>query len=318
MIRAERAARIAAEAEATGAKADLTSTEALIAHLKLAIEKLRRALYGSRSERQARLLDQMELELEELEASASEDAIAAEKAALQAARAAPPRRRPARRPFPEHLPRERVVITAPTACPCCGSGRLSKLGEDVTETLEVIPRRFRVIETVRERFSCRDCERITQPPAPFHVVPRGLLGPQLLVMILFDKFAQHQPLNRQGERFAREGIALSVSTLADQVAPCAYPCGPSPARPARLSGPGSSPLQHIDNPSQRRRIHVGADGQPPPGAKVDLYQPGRLAAAPRSLCYGRLGRDLDGKEDGMRLGGTHPGQTTPCEQQARR
>jgi transposase len=220
MIRAERAARIAAEAEATGAKADLTSTEALIAHLKLAIEKLRRALYGSRSERQARLLDQMELELEELEASASEDAIAAEKAALQAARAAPPRRRPARRPFPEHLPRERVVITAPTACPCCGSGRLSKLGEDVTETLEVIPRRFRVIETVRERFSCRDCERITQPPAPFHVVPRGLLGPQLLAMILFDKFAQHQPLNRQSERFAREGIALSVSTLADQVGSC--------------------------------------------------------------------------------------------------
>jgi transposase len=226
MIRAERAARIAAEAEATGAKADLTSTEALIAHLKLAIEKLRRALYGSRSERQARLLDQMELELEELEASASEDAIAAEKAALQAARAAPPRRRPARRPFPEHLPRERVVITAPTACPCCGSGRLSKLGEDVTETLEVIPRRFRVIETVRERFSCRDCERITQPPAPFHVVPRGLLGPQLLAMILFDKFAQHQPLNRQGERFAREGIALSVSTLADQVGACTAALAP--------------------------------------------------------------------------------------------
>ena len=221
MILAERAARMAAEAEATHAKADLTGTEALIAHLKLAIEKLRRALYGSRSERQAKLLDQMELELEELEAAASEDAIAAQAAAAQASRTMPVRKRPSRRPFPEHLPRERIVIAAPTACPCCGSAKLSKLGEDVTETLEVVPRRWKVIQTVRERFSCRDCERITQPPAPFHVTPRGFAGPQLLATILFEKFGQHQPLNRQSERFAREGIELSVSTLADQVGACA-------------------------------------------------------------------------------------------------
>ena len=220
MILAERAARMAAEAEATHAKADLTGTEALIAHLKLAIEKLRRALYGSRSERQAKLLDQMELELEELEAAASEDAMAAQVAAAQASRTVPLRRRPSRRPFPAHLPRERVVIAAPTACPCCGSAKLSKLGEDVTETLEVVPRRWKVIQTVRERFSCRDCERITQPPAPFHVTPRGFAGPQLLATILFEKFGQHQPLNRQSERFAREGIELSVSTLADQVGAC--------------------------------------------------------------------------------------------------
>ena len=193
MILAERAARMAAEAGLVGAKADLTGTEALIAHLKLAIEKLRRALYGSRSERQTRLLDQMELELEELEAAASEDEAAAQSVAAQGSR--PLRKRPSRRPFPEHLPRERVVIAAPLSCPCCGSARLSKLGEDVTETLEVIPRRWKVIQTVRERFSCRDCERITQPPAPFHVTPRGFAGPQLLATILFDKFAQHQPLN---------------------------------------------------------------------------------------------------------------------------
>jgi transposase len=220
MILAERAARMAAEAEATHAKADLTGTEALIAHLKLAIEKLRRALYGSRSERQMRLLDQMELELEELEAAASEDEIAAQAAAAEASRTIPLRRRSSRRPFPEHLPRERVVIAAPLACPCCGSAKLSKLGEDVTETLEVVPRRWKVIQTVRERFSCRDCERITQPPAPFHVTPRGFAGPQLLATILFEKFGQHQPLNRQSERFAREGIELSVSTLADQVGAC--------------------------------------------------------------------------------------------------
>lgn len=112
------------------------------------------------------------------------------------------------------------MIASPTACPCCGSAKLSKLGEDVTETLEVVPRRWKVIQTVRERFSCRDCERITQPPAPFHVTPRGFAGPQLLATILFEKFGQHQPLNRQSERFAREGIELSVSTLADQVGAC--------------------------------------------------------------------------------------------------
>ena len=119
-----------------------------------------------------------------------------------------------------HLPRERVVIAAPESCPCCGSTKLSKLGEDITETLEVIPRQWKVIQTVREKFSCRACETITQPPAPFHVTPRGFAGPNLLAMILFEKFGQHQPLNRQSERYAREGIDLSVSTLADQVGAC--------------------------------------------------------------------------------------------------
>ena len=131
------------------------------------------------------------------------------------------RRRPSRKPFPDHLPRERVVIAAPQTCPCCGSTRLSKLGEDVTETLEVIPRRWKVVQTVRERFACRQCEAISQPPAPFHVTPRGFAGPNLLAMVLFEKFGQHQPLNRQSERYAREGIELSLSTLADQVGACA-------------------------------------------------------------------------------------------------
>lgn len=218
MILAERQARIEAQAEASRAKAAASSVEATIAHLKLQIEKLRRELYGHRSERTARLLDQMELELEELEAKATEDELAAQ-AALRHSATRPPasRPRPGRKPFPEHLPRERVVIAAPTSCPCCGSMKLSKLGEDVTETLEVVPRSWKVIQTVRERFSCRACEAITQPPAPFHVTPRGFVGPNLLATILFEKFGQHQPLNRQSERYGREGIELSVSTLADQV-----------------------------------------------------------------------------------------------------
>jgi len=228
LILAERTARVEAEArlavaraEAANAQADLSSTEAFISHLKLEIEKLRRQLYGTRSERKARLLEQMELQLEELEAAATEDELAAEKVAARTQIVQSfQRKRPARKPFPAHLPRERVVIPAPESCPCCGSSRLSKLGEDVTETLEVIPRQWKVIQTVREKFSCRACETITQPPAPFHVTPRGFAGPQLLAMILFEKFGQHQPLNRQSERYRREGIDLSLSTLADQVGAC--------------------------------------------------------------------------------------------------
>jgi transposase len=220
---AERERRLMAEAEAAAAKARLSDDEALIAHLKLQIEKLRRELFGPRSERTARLLDQLELQLEELETTATEDELAAEQAAAKAKRTIVKsfeRKRPARKPFPEHLPRERVVIAASTTCACCGGSRLSKLGEDVTETLEVVPRQWKVIQYVREKFSCRDCESINQAPAPFHVIPRGWAGPSLLAMIVFEKFGQHQPLNRQAERYAREGVPLSLSTLADQVGAC--------------------------------------------------------------------------------------------------
>jgi transposase len=222
-IDALRAALAAAEARARRAEAEASNAEAIIAALKLMIERLRRELYGQRSERKARLLDQLELKLEELEANATEDELAAEQAAAKTSRVeAFTRRRPSRKPFPEHLPRERVVVPAPEVCGCCGSDRLRKLGEDVTETLEVIPRQWKVIQTVREKFTCRDCETISQAPAPFHVTPRGWAGASLLAMILFEKYGQHQPLNRQSERYAREGVELSLSTLADQVGACAF------------------------------------------------------------------------------------------------
>jgi transposase len=218
---AERSRRIDAETRAAHATANVASAEVLIAHLKLAIEKMRRELYGSRSERGARLLDQMELELEDLEASATEDEIAAAKTTATTPVPAHTRRKPSRKAFPEHLPRERVIVPAPTSCTCCGSTRLARLGEDITETLEVIPRQWKVIQHVREKFTCRDCEKISQAPAPFHVVARGWAGPSLLAMILFEKYGQHQPLNRQSERYTREGVDLSLSTLADQVGACA-------------------------------------------------------------------------------------------------
>ncbi len=213
-----RAELTVAQAEAAAVRAERSDEQALIVHLKLQIEKLKRHIFGPRSERTARLLDQLELQLEELEASATEDELAAEQAAARTTTVAGfTRKRPSRKPFPEHLPRERVIVAGPTTCLCCGGMRLRKLGEDVTETLEVIPRQWKVIQHVREKFTCRDCEKISQAPAPFHVIARGWAGPSLLAMIAFEKFGQHQPLNRQAERYALEGVPLSLSTLADQI-----------------------------------------------------------------------------------------------------
>ena len=229
LLVAERAARFEAEAKAALATAQVSGAEAVIAHLKLAIEKMRRELYGSRSERGHKLLDQMEFELEDLEASAAEDEAAAEMAAMRAGLSTPipAHRRPSgRRPFPDHLPRERVIIPGPSSCLCCGSSRLAKLGEDITETLEVVPRQWKVIQHVREKFTCRTCEKISQAPAPFYVIARGHAGPSLLAMILHAKFALHQPLNRQSETYAREGIDLPLSTLADHVGACAAVLAP--------------------------------------------------------------------------------------------
>jgi len=227
LLRAGEADLARARAEVASVRAQRSDDQALIAHLKLQIEKLNRDRYGPRSERTARLLDQLELQLEELEATATEDELAAEMAAVKTTTVASfTRKRPSRKPFPEHLPRQRVIVPGPTACLCCGGGRLRKLGEDVTETLESIPRQWKVIQHVREKFTCRDCEKISQAPAPFHVIARGWAGPSLLAMILFEKFGQHQPLNRQAERYAKEGVPISLSTLADQVGGCAVALTP--------------------------------------------------------------------------------------------
>ena len=201
-VEALKAALLAARADVAAARAEQSSNLALIAHLKLQIEKLNRDRFGPRSERTARLLDQMELQLEELEAAATEDELAAEAAAAKTTTVTGfTRARPSRRPFPDHLPRERIVVPGPAACACCGGTRLSKLGEDITETLEVVPRTWKVIQHVREKFSCRDCERISQPPAPFHVTPRGWAGPSLLAMILFEKFGQHRVSRTHQQRW---------------------------------------------------------------------------------------------------------------------
>ena len=163
--------RIDAEATAARAAANVSSAEALIAHLKLAIEKMRRELYGSRSERGRKLLDQMELELEDLESAAAEDEIAAEMATAKAngtpgSRARAPQA--GAQAIPPHLPRERVIVPGPTACACCGSTRLS--------TLEVIPRQWKVIQHVRQKFTCRHARRSAKRRRPSMSSPAAARG----------------------------------------------------------------------------------------------------------------------------------------------
>jgi transposase len=296
-IEALHAALLATRAELATVRAQQSDDQALIARLKLQIEKLKRDRYGPRSERTARLLDQLELTLEELETSATEDELAAKMAAAKTATttvASFTRQRPSRKPFPDHLPRERVIVPGPKACACCGGTRLSKLGEDITETLEVIPKSWKVIQHVREKFSCRDCEKISQAPAPFHVIARGWAGPSLLAMVLFEKFGQHQPLNRQAERYAREGVPISLSTLADQVGGCTAALTPLFKRleahvlsAERLHGDDTTVpvLAKGKTSTARIWVYVRDDkpfgGQAPPGA-VFYYSRDRAGEHPQA------------------------------------
>src|SRR5579863_4709243 len=169
-------------------RAKLVGAQALIEHLQLVIAKLQREKFGPRSEKSQRLIDQLELQLEELVAAAGEDETKAEAERVHVQGFT--RHAATRRNFPPDLPRRRVVHAAPTCCPGCGGTKLSKIGEDVTETLDVVPRQWFVTEHVREKFSCRSCETITQPPAPFHAIARGFAGPSLLAMLV-EKYANH-------------------------------------------------------------------------------------------------------------------------------
>jgi transposase len=213
---------IAAQLACLNAEAEARARALQIEQMKFTIAKLRHERFGQSSERSA-ILEQLELALADMEENASQAEAEAQMAAAASEKikvATFERIRPARRPLPEHLPRERIVYPSPSTCPCCG-GVLHKLGEDVTETLELTPRQWKVIQHVREKFSCRTCEAITQPPAPSHPIARGRAGPGLLAHILFAKYGLHLPLNRQSATYARERVELEVSTLADWVGACA-------------------------------------------------------------------------------------------------
>ena len=184
-----------------------------IEHLKLVIEKLRRRIFGVKSEKIVIQLEQLELHLEELESSQAEMEAAVERVTP----AEEPKARPRRKPLPEHLPRE-VVTHLPhgDCCPDCG-GQLRQFGHDVTEQLEYIPESFKVIRHVRPKFACSGCDRVVEAPAPSRPIERGLAGPGLLAHVLVSKFADHLPLYRQSEIYARQGVEIERSTLAGWV-----------------------------------------------------------------------------------------------------
>ena len=200
---------------------ELTLSTHEIEHLKLVIEKYRRMIFGRKSEKLTGELEQLEFRLEELEtAQAAEEAAQAATEATQSSSTqtdSKRRSRPARKPLPEDLPREVIThLPAHNCCPDCG-GALRQFGEDVSEQLERIPASFKVIRHVRPKFACAGCESVIEAPAPARPIDRGLPGPGLLAHVLVSKYADHQPLYRQSQIYAREGVDLDRSTLAGWV-----------------------------------------------------------------------------------------------------
>ena len=195
--------------------AQLLARDNEIEQLKQLIAKLRRMQFGRKSEKLERQIEQLELRLDELEASRGERATAQTAAAV--APVADRTAKPARRPLPPHLPREtREIPPKQEACPDCG-GKLKPLGEDVSEMLEYVPAHWKVIRQVRPKLACACCDKIVQAEAPSRPIARGMAGPGLLAHVLVSKYADHLPLYRQEEIYAREGIELDRSTLADWV-----------------------------------------------------------------------------------------------------
>lgn len=192
---------------------DAVQARTLIEKLRFELARLKRQQFGASSEKLDGRAEQLELAIEAIETDAAErSATETPSAALVADTTL----KPARRPLPDHLPREEVIHPGPCACPSCG-GKLRRIGADVTETLDYVPGRFKVVRHVREAFSCRACDTVIQAPAPFHPIARGRAGPGLLAHIVVAKFDDHLPLYRQAEIFARDGVELETSTLSGWV-----------------------------------------------------------------------------------------------------
>ena len=208
-------ATLPAPNELDALRAQVSEQAAEISHLKLVIAKLRRMQFGRSSEQMDQMLGQLELSLEELETLRAERG----EAPVAEVAAEPPPRVP-RKPLPEHLPRDtHEHLPEHCDCPSCG-GKVTKLGETVSEVLEYVPASFRVIRHVRPKFACTRCDTIVQAPAPSRPIARGLAGAGLLAHVLVAKYCDHLPLYRQTGIYAREGVELERSTLADWVGQC--------------------------------------------------------------------------------------------------
>src|SRR5471032_3154001 len=279
LIRAQRAIMASREIEATRARVEIEK-------LRLELSKLRRMKFGRSSEKIDQRINQLELLLEELETS--EARLPAPPAQL-----APRLPRPARKPLPEHLPRESVVHEPACECPQCGAA-MRKIGEDVSEMLEYVPARFKVIRHVRPKLSCTKCDTIVQEPASSRPIARGMAGPGLLAHVLVAKYADHLPLYRQSQIYEREGVELDRSTLADWVGRAAFHL--RPIRERILAHLRSSTKLFADETTApvldpgRGRTKVGQlwayarddrpwGGSDPPGVAY-VYAPDRKAERP--------------------------------------
>ncbi len=199
------------DAEIARQSTELQARDLLIEKLKLQLSLLRRQRFGTKSEALDKIIDQLELALVEAEAAAEQHYCEPPSAETEA------KQQPTRKPLPDHLPREDVVLSPGVTCRQCG-GALRALGQDISETLEYVPGRFKVIRTVRPKMSCGCCETIHQVPAPSMPIERGRPCPGLLAHVLVNKYADHLPLYRQSQIYARDGMHLDRSTLADWVA----------------------------------------------------------------------------------------------------
>jgi len=291
----------ATAAELRAAKASIQLTTLEIEKLKAQLAKLRRMQFGQSSERLTRMIDQLELQLEELEMVE-----AAETSGANAGVSAPVtgRRKAKRLPLPAHLPRRDIVhaVSGGDDCAACG-GRMAKLGESITEVLEYVPGRFHVLRHIRPKLACQRCDAIVQAPAPALPIPRGKAGPALLAHVLVSKYADHLPLYRQAEIYARDGVDLDRSTMADWVGQVSWLLQPVVDRirdhvfaaakihtddtPVPVLAPGSGRTK-----TGRLWVYARDDrnwqGSDPPAA-VYFYSPDRKGERPRSHLTGFSG-----------------------------
>ena len=193
-----------------------------IEHLRLMVEKFRHMIFGRKSEKLVLKLEQLEFELEEDETTQAEAEALDERVSPRKE----PKPRSERKPLPEHLKREEVMHKPDSdCCPDCGGG-LRHFGDDVSEQLEYVPESFKVIRHVRPKFACTGCDRVVEAPAPSRPIERGLAAPSLLAHVIVSKYADHLPLFRQSEIYARQGVEISRSTMAGWVGAASDLLGP--------------------------------------------------------------------------------------------
>jgi transposase len=294
----------AKERELAARDAELYAKTLHIEKLRATLALMRRARFGQSSER----IEQLELligdlEEEEAEQQARQDVVVARRSSQSEARR--PRGRQA---LPAHLARERVEHAAAATCPACGSEKLSRIGTDEREVLEYVPSHFKVVVHVRPKMSCRTCETITQAPLPSLPIERGRPGPSLLAHVLVAKYCDHAPLYRQSAIYARAGVELERSTLADWVGQAAFLLEPLAATITRHVRAGvalhadDTPVPVLDpgrGKTKTGRLWVLVRDErpwagPAPPAVSYLYSPDRKGEHARTLleaCQGFLHAD---------------------------